>query len=154
VKILVIRSAREPVLRSYLTHAPLGARVTVLGQGEPPARCEAAPAPPGPMRWRRLEPDVRRALRARYWSEIVVLHNLGDDSYAHIYVMALRIRPIAALRIVYADGTESRYRSVLSFFALRSVTAAAASIALICLFGAALGLRLRRSWRFGHAALV
>jgi hypothetical protein len=154
VKILVIRSAREPVLRSYLAHAPLGGRVTVLGQGEPPERCEAALAPHGPMRWQRLDPDVRRALRARYWSEIVVLHNLGDDSYAHIYAIALRIRPTAAFRIVYADGTESRYRSVLSFFAMRSVTAAAASVALICLIGAALGLKLRRAVRFGHAALL
>jgi hypothetical protein len=154
VKILVIRSARETVLRSYLAHAPLGARVTVLGQGPPPARCEAAPAPHGPMRWQRLDPEVRRALQARYWSEVVVLHNLGDDSYAHIYTMALRIRPTAAFRVVYADGTERRHRSVLSFFAIRSVTAAAASVALICLMGVALGLKLRRAMRVGHAALA
>jgi hypothetical protein len=153
VKILVVRSAREPVLRSYLAHAPLGARVTVLGQGQPPERCDAAPAPQGPMRWHRLDPDVRRSLRARYWSEIVVLHNLGDDSYAHIYAMALRIRPTAAFRVVYADGTESRYRSVLSFVAVRTVTAAAASVALICLIGAAFGLKLRRAVRFSDAAL-
>jgi hypothetical protein len=153
VKILVVRSAREPVLRSYLAHAPLGARVTVLGQGEPPERCEAAPAPHGPMRWHRLASDVRRTLRARYWSEIVVLHNLGDDSYAHIYAMALRIRPTAAFRVVYADGTQTRHRSVLSFVAVRSLTTAAASVALICLIGAALGLKLRRAMRVGHAAL-
>jgi hypothetical protein len=153
VKVLVIRSAREPVLRGYLAHAPLGARVTVLGQGQPPARCEAAAAPEGPMRWHRLDPAVRRSLRARYWSEIVVLHNLGDDSYAAIFLMALRIRPTAAFRVVYADGTESRHRSVLSFWALRSVTAAAASLTLICLIGAVLGLKLRRAVRGGHAAL-
>jgi hypothetical protein len=152
MKILVVRSAREPVLRSYLARAPLGARITVLGQGEPPERCAAAPAPPGPMRWARLQPEVRRALRARYWSEIVVLHNLGDDSYAYIYALALRVRPTASFRIVYADGTERRYRSVLSFFAVRIVTAAAASVALICLIGAALGLRLHRAARLRPVA--
>lgn len=148
MEVLVIRSAREHVLRGCLERIAAGARVTVLGQR---ARVRTAvdwvDAPPGPLAWRRLDREARAALRSRRWSEVVVLHNLGDEGYADVLALALRAAPLAPLRVYYADGVECRHHSALTLAATRGAWTCMASAVLGLLMLAAVPFATVRSLR-------
>lgn len=129
--VLVIRSARADVLRGCLERMPEDARITLLGTpvpGNGAVRCVAAPA--GPLSWQRLDGAARAALRATRWSEIVMLHNLGDEDYAEIIALARRTGPLTPFRIYYADGVERRYRTVLALAVRRAMRSLAATAVL------------------------
>lgn len=148
--VLIIRSARETVLRNYLARNP-DVPVTILGHAS--ASQDSEPrllqAPPGPLRWRRFNISLRNALRTRRWSEIVVLHNLGDESYTGVYAIAARVGATAPFRIFQANGVEHVYRSWLHFAATRVPLVAVASLALAILVVALVPFRLCRAlgWR-------
>lgn len=153
MRILVIRSARQTVLQDFAKRVPREARVTVLGHHTGVVEgMETLTVPPGPFRWRRFGPQLRADLLTGRWSEIVVLHNQGDHSYAGIYAIVARIGPRLPLRIFFADGSERVYRSWLAFVVSRAPVVTAASIAWVGLvlilvpfwLAAAVGRRLRQ----------
>jgi len=80
--------------------------------------------PQGPLCWSRLSPYARVALRNTRWSEIVLLHNLGDESYDDVLRMALRAGAFRPLRVFYADGVEHRYGTVLALAVRADVSGA------------------------------
>ena len=143
MNVLVIRSARDAVFRQYLaTAAP--ATITALAQpGCMPEGVHLVPAPAGPMQWCTLSESAQASLTATDWGEVVILHNLGDDSYDDVIAIALRAAPFAPLRIHYADGVQHRYRSTLAFYASRKLTAAAGILVAGLLMLVAMGRRAR-----------
>lgn len=153
-RVLVIRAARPMVLDAFLARCGSEAPVAVLGHVTSerstvrPVEWLAAPA--GPLRWRRFGPALRTVLRRGWWSEVVVLHNQGDDSYAAVHAIVARIAPVTRFRICFADGTERAYGSWLAFFVRRAplVTAASLMLPLVvaCLLPFWIGARVAR-WR-------
>jgi hypothetical protein len=143
VNILVIRSARDVVFRQYLATATPQS-VTALAQpGSMPNGVCLVPAPAGPMQWRRLPEPQQATLTSTDWDEVVILHNLGDDSYDEVIGIALRSAPFAPLTIHYADGVQRRYRCTMAFYAGRKLMAAVGSFVFGLLMLVALGRRAR-----------
>jgi hypothetical protein len=154
--VLVIRSARSDVYRQCMSGISPDAAVTVLGTRlnddvlavgrlRIPTRIDTTP---GPQSWNRLSPYARAALRNTRWSEIVILHNLGDESYDDVIGIASRAGAWRPLRVFYADGVEHRYGMVLSLVARRWALSLIASTILALVAAAAIGwavaLRPRR----------
>jgi hypothetical protein len=155
--VLVIRSARPDVYRHFVERAGdtsltvLGARIkddlAAAGHCRIPTRIDA---PSGPLSWDRLSPYARVALRNTRWSEIVLLHNLGDESYDPVLRIALRAGALRPLRVFYADGVEHRYPTVLLLALRRLVLSLIASaivstLAIAAAGRAALRRRVRRA---------
>jgi hypothetical protein len=145
--VLVIRSARQEVYQQFVTRVDLSASLTILGtrmnddvlaagRSRIPTTIET---PPGPLAWNRLSPYARVALRNTRWSEIVLLHNLGDESYRDVLRIALRAGALRPLCVFYADGTEHRYGTVLSLAARRLALSLVASTIVSLLAVAAAG---------------
>ena len=148
--VLVVRSARESVLRDYLRDAP--PHVVVLGHPPAPAGAGFLAAPPGPLRWRRFDRSLRHALTTRRWSEIVVLHNMGDQAYAGVFAIAGRIRPTAPLRIFRANGVSEIHPSWFALIARRTPRAALASLAGAALIVVLMPVGLWLTWRRARRA--
>ncbi|HYE84903.1 MAG TPA: hypothetical protein VEA16_01015 [Vicinamibacterales bacterium] len=149
---LVIRSARDTVLHAYLQTRHSGDRVTILGQrgATAPVYARWLDAPAGLLEWARFDAELRQALRSTHWSEIVVLHNLSDDSYRHIFALVLRIAPFARLRVFFADGRQQLWRSVITYWLPRLVASGLAAVPLAILIAAALiwsAARRLLAWR-------
>lgn len=146
--VLVIQSARPKVLEDYLARRGTAAGITVLGRSPvADGEVERLEVPPGRMHWRRLGADVQEALRRQRWSAIVVLHNLGDDSYRDVLAIALRAQATAPITIYYADGVEHLHRSALTLVGARTAWSGLASLALGLLIGAALPVAALRAIR-------
>jgi hypothetical protein len=145
--VLVIAAARQETLTAYL-HRSRSRPITVLKR-EPinhPGVSNLL-APPGRLTWEGLERHARDVIGNTAWAEVVVLHNMGDDSYDHILRIARRAGWHRPLVIAYADGAIRRHRSVAVLMAARATWTLAASLLAPVLMLVASATRAVRGWQ-------